>query len=438
MRQRELQKLERELGGYIETFTEGMGRPERRRAMGWYITGLLLDGERKSIEPMAARLVDEESEIESMRQRLQQCVVVSDWSDDEVRARLARKLDSELPSIEAFVLDDTGFPKKGKFSVGVQRQYSGTLGRRDNCQVATSLHLAGEAGSGCIALRLYLPESWSHDPIARRRAGVPQDILFLRKWEIALEQLDEALRQGVRKHVVLADAGYGDASEFREGLSQRGLHYVVGANGAHLIWPPGSRPHRPTRKRGQGGPAPTRFVDDDHELIAIGDFVKHIPRNRYKRVSWREGSRRRQTSRFLAFRVRVAADHHYGKPPSPEQWLLCNWLDGEDAPKFFLSTLPASTPLKELARIAKLRWRVERDYQELKQEIGLDHYEGRTWRGFHHHATLCAVAHAFLALRRALSPPESNQVDAPHGPPLPSIRTASPHRNLSALSSTHR
>lgn len=437
MRARELHKLDRELRGYIESFTDGIGRPERRRAMGWYITGLLLDGERKSIEPMAARLVDKESEIEAMRQRLQRCVVQSGWSDDDVRARLALKLDDELPGVEVFVVDDTGFPKKGKLSVGVQRQYSGTLGRRDNCQVATSLHLASEAGSGCIALRLYLPESWANDARARKTAGVPRDVRFLRKWEISLQQIDDAIQWGVRKHVVLGDAGYGDSSEFRDGLDARGLDYVLGVNSAHLIWPPGSNPHRPVRKPGQGGMAPTKFVDANIKPIAIVDFMKEIPRSAYKRITWRGGSRGRQTSRFLSFRIRAATDHHYGKAPSAEQWLLCNWLDGEDAPKFWLSTIPASTPLKELARIAKLRWRIERDYQELKQEIGLDHYEGRTWTGFHHHATLCSVAHGFLALHRALSPPKPHAMDASNGTATTPVRSASSDRYVSTLPSAN-
>jgi SRSO17 transposase len=437
MRASELHKLDRELRGYIESFTDGMGRPERRRAMAWYITGLLLDGERKSIEPMAARLVDKASEIEAMRQRLQRCVMQSGWSDDDARSRLALKLDDQLPGVEALVVDDTGFPKKGKFSVGVQRQYSGTLGRRDNCQVATSLHLASEAGSGCIALRLYLPETWARDNRARKTAGVPKDVRFLRKWEISLQQIDDALRWGVRKHVVLGDAGYGDSSEFREGLDARGLDYVLGVNSAHLIWPPGSNPRRPMRKPGQGGKAPTKFVDDAAKPIAIADFMSQVPRSAYERVTWRIGSRGRQTSRFLSFRIRAASDHHYGKPPSAEQWLICNWLDGEDAPKFWLSTLPASTSLKDLARIAKLRWRVERDYQELKQEIGLDHYEGRTWTGFHHHATLCAIAHGFLALHRALSPPAPQTLDAADGAKTPAVRSASHHRYVPALSSAN-
>ena len=178
MNRRDLRKLDRELSEFIGSMVEGMGRTERRQALASYVTGLLLDGDRKSIEPMAARLVDDASEIEAMRQRLQQAVVIAEWADDEMRARLARKLDAELPAVEALVVDDTGFPKKGTHSVGVARQYSGTLGRIDNCQVAVSLHLAGEAGSGCIAMRLFLPEAWAGDAACREKAGVPASIAF--------------------------------------------------------------------------------------------------------------------------------------------------------------------------------------------------------------------------------------------------------------------
>src|SRR5262245_14343678 len=185
MRRSEITKLERELTEYVESMIADMGRPERRRAMGWYMTGLLLDGERKSIEPMAARLVDDAGEIEAMRQRLQQCVSISGWSDRELLDRLALKLDRDLPGIEAFVVDDTGHPKKGKHSVGVARQYSGTLGRVDNCQIAVSLHLAGESVSGCIAYDLYLPEEWATDGKRCQKAGVPMAIAFRPKWQIA-------------------------------------------------------------------------------------------------------------------------------------------------------------------------------------------------------------------------------------------------------------
>jgi SRSO17 transposase len=214
----QLAKLDKQLSSYLDYLTDGMGRPERRRALAWYMTGLLLDGESKSVVSMAGRLVDDEREIEAMRQRLQQCVSVSTWADAELRRRLAERLERELQP-DAYVLDDTGFAKKGTYSVGVCRQYSGTLGRVDNCQVAPSLHVASDQSSGCIGMRLYLPEEWASDIHRRQRAGVPEDVVFKRKWEIGLELLGEALNAGLPRHVVLADAGYGDSTEFRDGVA---------------------------------------------------------------------------------------------------------------------------------------------------------------------------------------------------------------------------
>jgi SRSO17 transposase len=409
MRSTELKRLERELQEYLREMLEGLGRRERLEALSWYVTGLLLDGERKSIEPMAARLVDDEAEISAMRQRLQEGVTISAWSDEVVYSRVALKVDTELPGIEALIVDDTGFPKKGEHSVGVQRQYSGTLGRKDNCQVATSLHLAGEQGSACISLRLYLPESWCSDVDRRRKAKVPDDVAFATKLEIALAQIDAALRWGVRKHVVLADSGYGDSTDFREQLASRRLSYVVGVPGELAVWGPTSNPTAVMMKQTPTERPRTRYVDWDHPPTAIRTLAEGLSP---QKVSWRQGSLGWQSSRFAAARVRTAHKHVNGVPPGQEQWLLCEWGSaGMEPTKFWLSNLPGHTSLHALVRLAKLRWRVERDYQELKQEIGLDHFEGRTWRGFHHHATLCAVAHGFLALRRALFPPESTEVD---------------------------
>src|SRR6185369_4432319 len=412
MNRREIERLDRELGGFIESMIDGMGRPERRRAMGAYITGLLLDGERKSVLPMAARLVDDASEIQAMRQRLQQAVCVATWSDAELLARLARKVDRELPAIEALVIDDTGFPKKGKFSVGVARQYSGTLGRVDNCQVAVSVHLAGELGSACVGMRLFLPEAWASDAKRRASVGVPGEIAFDRKWQIALALVDDALAAGVRRHLVLADAGYGDSTEFRDGLTERGLPYIVGVMGTHSVWQADVHPTLPPRQSGQPGRSPSRAIAPV-DPVSIEHYATELGPSNYRRVTWREGSRGKQSSRFVAVRIRSAERRTKGRPPGDEEWLLCEWPDGEPKPtKFYLSSLPGTTSLKALVRAARLRWRVERDYQEMKQEIGLDHFEGRTWLGFHHHATLCAVAHAFLALQRALFPPEEADLDA--------------------------
>lgn len=223
---------------------EGMGSRERRRALEWYLTGLLLDGERKSVAPMVARL-EEEGEVYSMRQRLQKCVSRADWSDSEVRQPLARKQEGELPGVAAFVVDDTGFPKKGGSFGERGASVPGNPGPHGQLPEAVSLHLAGDKGSGCIGMRLYLSEDWTRDSRRRAAAGVPNQVHFERKWEIALGQLDEALEWGVKPHVVLADAGYGDAREFREALHQRGLHYLVGVQGNHKVWPPGAQPQQP-------------------------------------------------------------------------------------------------------------------------------------------------------------------------------------------------
>jgi SRSO17 transposase len=433
MDKRTLTRLEKHLDRFLDEMTRDEYVP-RRRSMALYVTGLLLDGERKSVAPMAARLAADPAQVEAVRQQLQECVVISGWADDRLRQRLALKVDRELPSIEAFVIDDTGFPKKGKQSVGVFRQYSGTLGRTENCQVATSLHLAGEHTSACIALRLYLPEIWANDPARRAKAGVPEEVQFQRKWEIALHQLRDALSWGVQRHVVIADAGYGDAVEFREGLSALGLLYLLAVAGSHVVWPPGSNPQRPEHPLGKRGRPRTRYEDPDHEPVAIATLASALEPSAFRKVAWRDSSRGRLSSRFAFLRVRTASGHTKGRPPSDMQWLVCEWPKGEQAPtKFYISTMPASTSQRTLVRLIKTRWRVERDYQELKQEVGLDHYEGRTWRGFHHHATLCAVAHAFLALSRALSPPAQCTLDPAHGSPHPPDDPGPSGRYLPAL-----
>ena len=434
MNRRELNRLDRDLTEYLDSMLESMGRVERVAAMRSYVTGLLLDGERKSIEPMAARLVDRANQVQAMRQRLQQAVTIASWSDRVLLDRLAMKIELELPGVQAFVLDDTGFAKKGAHSVGVARQYSGTLGRVDNCQVATSLHLASETASACIAFDLYLPEAWAKDSARRRRAGVPEEVSFRTKGQIALAQIDQALAAGVRKHVVLGDAGYGDSTEFREALSARGLSYVVAVNGEPMVWPPESRPRPPTRK--QAGRPPTRYVDKDYPPERIADLAARL---RFRRLTWREGSRGWQASRFAAVRIRTAHHHTNCAPPGAEQWILVEWPAGEAKPnRFWLSTMPPSTSIRTLVRLAKLRWRVERDYQEMKQEVGLDHYEGRTWRGFHHHAALCALAHGFLALRRALFPPEQNEVDDLAAQASASAGPAAPNPALPAMPTAQR
>ena len=382
------------------------GRSERRSALGHYLTGLLLEGERKSIEPMAARLVEDPKRVEAMRQRLQQAVCVAKWDDNNIWRRLALKLEKGLESeLSAWVVDDTGFPKKGKYSVGVARQYSGTLGRIDNCQIAVSLHFASEKGSGCLGMDLFLPEAWTDDRERCRSVGVPDGSVHKTKWQISISQIDRALSFGMKPQTVLADAGYGVCGEYREELEQRGLHYVVAIKPTHLMWPLGSDPKRP-EKLGTAGRPHTRYRDGDFKPTSIEEVIAGLNPNEFQQISWREGSKKQQRSNFFVARIRLAERHTKGAPPSQPLWLLVEWPKGEASPsRFWVSNLPAETPVLTLVRYAKLRWRIERDYQELKQEIGLDHFEGRTWNGFHHHVLLCCLAHGFLALKRALFPP---------------------------------
>jgi SRSO17 transposase len=425
----QMKKLDKELGRYLDYLTDGMGRPERRRALAWYLTGLLLEGERKTVASMARRLVDDEQEVESMRQRLQECVVISTWADQEIQRRVARKLEKEL-SPAAFVIDDTGFPKKGQHSVGVARQYSGTLGRIDNCQVATSLHLATDEASGCIGMRLYLPEQWASDIRRRRKAGVPDEIVFKRKWELAIELLDGALSWDLAPRLVLADSGYGDSTEFRDALVERECQYLVGISGDHLAWPPGSRPRAPRRKSEPGRPR-TQYRDGNRKPRSISEIAKALS---YRTYSCANGKGGVKSGKFAFARVHLAERHTKGRPPSNEQWLIAEHRPGNNEYKFYISNLPADTTKRKLARLVKLRWRIERDYQELKGQLGLDHFEGRTWRGFHHHVTLCTAAHAFLALQRRLFPPEAISLDVTDGSAANAAASTRQDRILSPLS----
>lgn len=423
MTPKQLEKVDKQLTEFLDYITDGMGRPERREAMSLYLTGLLLSGGRKTAVGMGRRLAKCDSELESMRQRLQQCVSISKWADEEVRRRLALLFEKQLKP-EAFIVDDTGFPKKGKLSVGVKRQYSGTLGRTDNCQVAPSLHVANNDSSGCIGMRLYLPQEWASDPERRKTAGVPDDVEFRKKWEIAVELLDDALRWGLPPRVLLADSGFGDVPDFRDALDERLCPYVVGIGGEHSTWPPGSRPRKP-KHSGTAGRPRTRYVDGDRRPVAISEVGKKLD---YRKVTVVASNGKKKSGRFAFTRVHLAEGHTKGRAPSEELWLICEWRAARREHRYYVSNLPPTTSKRELVRLIKLRWRIERDYQEMKQEIGLDHFEGRTWRGFHHHVTLCTVAHGFLAIQRQLFPPEDLPLDTPDGPPSCAAPSAGAHR----------
>jgi SRSO17 transposase len=378
-----------------EVFDGAMQRSEQRKWAGVYLRGLMLEGRRKSIEPMAARLPDGDEQC------LQQFVNQSPWDERAVRANLARRMTAELAP-EAWIVDDTGFPKKGRWSVGVARQYSGTLGRVDNCQLGVSISAATDAASCPVDWRVYVPAEWDDDVQRRRRAHVPDDVRHAPKWQLALEMIDELRGWGLAAPVVCADAGYGEITALRQGLDDRAIEYIVqvkaGTSAYALEVEPQLRPWK-----GRGRPPLPRYRAAP---TSLRDLALQAGAGRAVEVTWRQGSRGPMRSRFLALRVRPAniglrrAAAHT-QTELPIRWLLAEWPAGADEPTdYWLSSLPADTPLPELIRLGKLRWRIEHDYRELKDALGLDHFQGRSYRGWQHHVTLVSVAHAFLTLER--------------------------------------
>ena len=391
MTESEIEKCRKRLEQFLADLVEPLGRRERRHWSSVYVRGLLLDGERKSIEPMAARLA--EGNVQAMQQLIGQ----SPWAWAPVWQRLAQRMTAELAPEPAWVIDDTGFPKQGRHSVGVERQYSGTLGKTANCQVAVSLHQAGSEESTILGWRLYLPESWTGDAARRAEAGLPETVEFRTKWQLALELIDEALAWGLRPGVVLADAAYGEVTEFRDGLEARKLRYAVGVPSSLGVWTEAPRLHK-LKARGRGRP-PTAYHYGAQRPCSVREVADKA--GGWKQVRWREGTKGWLESRFYACRVQPSHEFNEGQPPHPEVWLLVEWPRGEKEPvKYFLCDLPEHYTLRRLVRITKSRWKVEQDYQQLKEELGLDHYEGRSWTGWHHHVTLVMLAHAFLTLER--------------------------------------
>jgi SRSO17 transposase len=355
--------------------------------------------ERKSVEPIAAVTAPER--VSAQHQSLLHFVNQAPWLDEkvlaEVREMVVPALERHGP-IEAWIIDDTGLPKKGRHSVGVGRQYCGQVGKQDNCQVAVSLSIANHHASLPVAYRLYLPKDWAEDGERRQKAGVPDDIGFKTKPEIALEQIRWACEAGLPRGVVLMDPAYGNDAKLRTSLTALGLIYVAGIQSNILVWGLGSEP-RP------GHVAPKRGRRGEPDLISVKDLALGLPAKAWRTIKWREGAADWLSSRFARLRVRAGHRHQLGENPAGE-WLLIEWPKDEEAPtKYWLSTLPQDIPFRDLVDTAKLRWRIERDYQELKQEVGLGHYEGRGWRGFHHHATLCIAAYGFLISERETIPP---------------------------------
>lgn len=393
---------EKRFAAYVEGLATAAGHQDRQTPLKDYCKGLLLPGERKSIEPMAARL--DPTRVQPMRQSLHHLVAKAPWSDEvmleEVRNQVLPAMQKHGPVV-AWIVDDTGFPKKGEHSVGVARQYCGQVGKQDNCRVAVSLSLATWSSSLPIAYRLYLPKEWAEDSERREKTEVPEEVEFQTKPEIALDQIRAAVASEVARGVVLADAAYGINTEFREGLRELELQYVVGIQSTMTVWESGQQP-LPAKRRGTKGRPPKLLQrSKEHQPVSVKQLALGLAGKAFKEVTWREGTQRKLRSRFAAVRVRPAHRDYLKAEPHAEEWLLIEWPRGEAEPtKYWVSTQPPQTKLKDLIKMAKHRWIIERDYEELKQELGLGHYEGRNWRGFHHHATLCIAAYGFLIAER--------------------------------------
>ncbi|MCH8478095.1 MAG: IS701 family transposase, partial [Wenzhouxiangella sp.] len=365
-----------------------LAHADRSQPCRWYLKGLMLPGERKSVEPMAARV--QPDNVRSAHQSMHHLVADAPWSDRAVLSAVSEQVLPKLLASEGpvwWIIDDTGFPKRGKHSVGVARQYCGQTGKRDNCQIAVSLSIANARGSLPIDYQLYLPREWAEDADRRDKCGVPDDVVFETKPALAMQQIEAALSAGYRRGVVLADAAYGGDTDWREQLAGHGLSYAVGVRSTTSVW---WGPHQPvpepkaTSRRGR--PRCRVQRDATHQPISVGDLARELPKRAWREVSWRDGVAGPLSSRFARVRVRAAKEDR----KRDEEWLIIEWPEGAEEPAhYWFSNLAKSITWKAMIDTVMGRWRIERDYQELKQELGLGRYEGRNWRGFHHHATLC-------------------------------------------------
>jgi SRSO17 transposase len=376
---------EERFAAYVEQLASVIGHADRKRPLNDYCTGLVMPLERKSVEPLAA--LTEPGHASAQHQSLLHFVGEAPWSDEEVLAKVCERV---LPSLErqepiaAWIIDDTAIPKKGKHSVGVAHQYCGQLGKQANCQAAVSLSIANHHASLPIAWRLYLPREWTKDRERCTKAGVPRNIRFKTKPQIALDQIRAICRIDLPRGPVLMDAGFGKDTALRTSLTELGLLYCAGILPQTKVWTEGRR-----------------------KPLSVEKLALSLPAEAWREVQWREGAGKRLSSRFAHIRVRAAHRKALAADdPRAEEWLLIEWPKSEKKPtKYIMTTLPSDIAFSRMVDIAKLRWRIERDYEELKQEVGLGHFEGRGWRGFHHHATLCIATYGFLVSERETIPP---------------------------------
>ncbi|MEU6497904.1 IS701 family transposase [Streptomyces sp. NPDC046984] len=399
----EVNRVRATLALFVADVFASVPRKDQRAKSDCYLRGLMVDGRRKSIQAMASRLPD------GNEQNLQQFVNQSTWDPVPVRRRIAQRL---VPLIgpDAWAVDDVSFPKDGRMSVGVAPQYCGALGKQANCQVAVSVHAVTDTASVPLQWRLFLPKEWDSDVDRRRRCQVPEEMGHREKWRLALDTLDELATWGLVPPVVVADAGYGQNADFRAGLADRDIAYVVAIRSDVTAHPDHAVPAAPPWS-GLGRRPQPRYRDKPSPVAAL---AASRGRQAFNEVAWREGSRGPMRSHFLALRVRpagvrarrlaqAAATTRDGQWNGvlPDVTLLVEWPEEAEAPTdYWLSNLPANTPLAELVHLAKIRWRIEHDYRELKHGLGLDHFEGRSWTGWHHHVTLVTAAHTFLTEQR--------------------------------------
>ena len=390
------------LHAYVEGLTPALGHANRAALFRSYCVRLLLCGDETGLEPIEARVAPKW--VQATQRELQYFVGKADWSDDAVldtvRIRVLPVIEQSGP-LRGWMVNDIGTPKKGTHSVGVARQPCGHLGRHDNCQVAVTLSVANDDASLPIAHRLFLPRAWASHPERRAGVGVPDVVGFQTRPQLALAQIRAALAAGVQPAPVLAGPAYGTDSDFRDSVAKLGLHYLVGIQSSTSLWPPEVAQAWTVR----GKPPSLVGRNKEPKPISAKDLATDIPKHAWRKVTWREGGNTLLTSRFATLRVRSADSDEGRSAPRPEEWLLVEWPTGQPEPVgYWLATLPETTSRRTLVDLAKLRWRIERDRQDLEQHFGLGHYGGRGWRGFHHHATLRIAAYGFRILERAINP----------------------------------
>nr|WP_225412045.1 IS701 family transposase [Stigmatella hybrida] len=394
-----VQRLER----YFQKIGDVLEEESRRGSFALYAMGLLGDGERKSVEPIAARACPDPKRVDAVHQRLLHFTVDSKWSDRDVRrvaAQYALEAMTKREPVEAWIVDDTGFLKQGKHSVGVQRQYTGSAGKVANCQIGVSLSIATRTEHVPIDFELYLPDRWAHDMARRVEARIPPEVQFKTKPQLALQMIDRAVEDGVPPGIVLADSAYGSSSQFRAHLRKLGLHYAVAVSAQTSV----------CLLDDKGRPR-----EEVQSVSALAFSIQEA--GGFRRCTWRQGTRKNLSARFALRQVNAA-----GVPQSEQEplWLLIEWRDGEPEPaNYFLISLPGHRTQKQLVRLVMQRWRTERVYEDLKGELGLDHYEGRRFPGWHHHVSVALCCYAFIVAERVRHfPPSARGADEAHAQPL--------------------